>query len=373
MSSTSDRGDPRPAGKGGPYLNVAAPAGSKPGSSYSRFIPREELGSFTAWQPGALHGNERRAEDRRHEDRGTADRRGEPADTAPGGGERDGSDGAHRGGINGGWHGGTNGGANGGANGGLNGAANGKANGALHSMPGNARSGAAAAAAPAAPSAAEWQARVTAARQAGYHDGYRDGLVALEGFKQSFAQQNTAQIGTLLVAFDEQLQSLDSVMAQAVARTALLLAQQVLRSEVHQRPELVAEVARQAINTVMHSARQVTVHVHPLDLPLVSQGAEEALSARGARLRPDSSINRGGVLVHSDVGTVDARLNTRWAEAVAAFGVPPLPYNHADPAAALHAAPAAPEIGSGSRSSSNGNGSSVSTEHDADLSSSQRP
>lgn len=318
MSSTSDRSDPRPAGKGGPYPNVAAPAGSKPGSSYSRFIPREELGNFTAWQPGALQGNERRAEDRRHEDRGTADRRAGTANTVPGGGMPNGAD-----------------------RGGMNGGASGRANGALQGMPGSAQPGAAAAAAPPAPSAAEWQARVTAARQAGYHDGYRDGLVALEGFKQSFTQQNTAQIGALLVAFDEQLQSLDGEMAQALARTALLLAQQVLRSEVQQRPELVAEVARQAINTVMHSARQVTVHVHPLDLPLVSQGAEETLSARGARLRPDSAINRGGVLVHSDVGTVDARLDTRWAEAVAAFGVPPLPYHHSQPAAAPRAASAA--------------------------------
>ncbi len=153
--------------------------------------------------------------------------------------------------------------------------------------------------------------------------------MALEGFKQSFAQQNTAQIGALLTAFDEQLQALDGDLAQALARTALLLAQQVLRSEVQQRPELVAELARQAVNTVMHSARQLTVHVNPHDLPLVSQGADEVLQARGARLRADSAIARGGVLVSSDVGTVDARLDTRWAEAVAAFGVPPLPFDEA--------------------------------------------
>ena len=302
MNNSSDRRDTRPAGKGGPYPNVATPAGSRAGSSYSRFIPREELGSFTAWQPGALTGTERRAEDRRGEERGTTERRGGAASTTPAGGV-------------------PNGAGPGGANGG---------------PPGSARPGAAAAGAPPVTTAVEWQARVTAARQAGYQDGYRDGLVALEGFKHSFAQQNTAQIGALLVALDEQMQAMDGVMAQAVARTALLLAQQVLRSEVQTRPEIVAEVARQAINTVMHSARQLTVHVHPQDLPLVSQGAEEALAARGARLRADSSINRGGVLVHSDVGTVDARLDTRWAEAVAAFGVPPLPFDHSRLATVPH-------------------------------------
>jgi flagellar assembly protein FliH len=62
------------------------------------------------------------------------------------------------------------------------------------------------------------------------------------------------------------------------------------------------------------------VHVHPLDLPLVAEGAEEALTARGARLQSDTSLARGGVLVQSDVGAVDARIASRWAQAAAALG-----------------------------------------------------
>ena len=178
----------------------------------------------------------------------------------------------------------------------------------------------AASAASAAPSAAEWQARVGAARAAGYQDGYRDGLVALENFKHSFAQQATSQIGTLLDAFDEQLAALDAEMAQALARTAVLLAQQVLRCELQQRPELVAQVASEAVNAVMLSARHISVHVHPQDLHLVAEGAEEALAARGARLQADATLERGGVLVQSDVGAVDARIAARWEQAAAALG-----------------------------------------------------
>ena len=183
-----------------------------------------------------------------------------------------------------------------------------------------ARAAAAASAAPPAPSAAEWQARVTAARQSGYQDGYRDGLVALENFKQAFAQQATSQIGTLLDAFDEQLAALDGEMSQALARTAVLLAQQVLRCELQQRPELVAQVASEAVNAVMLSARHISVHVHPQDLHLVAEGAEEALAARGARLQADATLERGGVLVQSDVGAVDARIAARWEQAAAALG-----------------------------------------------------
>jgi flagellar assembly protein FliH len=175
-------------------------------------------------------------------------------------------------------------------------------------------------AAPPEPTAAEWQARMAAARQAGYQEGYRDGLVALENFKQSFAQQATAQIGALLESFDEQLMQLDAQIAQALAATAVQLARQVLRNELTTRPELVAQVAAEAVGAVMLSARHISVQVHPQDLPLVAEGAEEALDARGARLSAHPEIARGGVLVQSDVGAVDARIATRWAQAAAALG-----------------------------------------------------
>ena len=173
---------------------------------------------------------------------------------------------------------------------------------------------------PPAPTAADWEARIAAARQAGYQEGYRDGLVALEGFKESFAQQATSQVGALLEAFDEQFDQLDALMAQALRDSAVQLARQVLRSELHTRPEIVAQVAAEAVSAVMLSARQITVQVHPQDLPLVAEGAAEALAARGARLVASSQLARGGVLVHSDVGSVDARIAQRWAQAAAALG-----------------------------------------------------
>jgi flagellar assembly protein FliH len=173
---------------------------------------------------------------------------------------------------------------------------------------------------PVEPTAAEWQTRITAARQAGYQEGYRDGLVALESFKQSFAQQTTAQVGQLLQAFDEQLNQLDGKMAAALAQTAVQLARQVLRAELHTQPELVAKVASEAVAAVMLSAQHISVQVHPLDLPWVNQGAADVLAARGARLVANAQIERGGVLVQSDVGHIDARLDVRWRHAAAALG-----------------------------------------------------
>jgi flagellar assembly protein FliH len=256
--------------KPGSGRNVPPPAGTRPASPYARFIPREELGDFASWQPGTFGGAVPGSN-------GSNGSNGSPAAAAAGGAE-------------------------------------------------------AGAAEPAPASAEEWRARVAAARQAGYQEGYRDGLVALESFKQSFAQQATAQIGALLDAFDRQFDALDADAARAVAHAAVQLARQVLRTELQLRPELVAQVAAEAVNAVMLSARHISVQVHPHDLPLVAEGAAEMLTARGARLQANPAIERGGVLVQSDVGAIDARIASRWAQAAAALGsVEPLDGGDAAP------------------------------------------
>jgi flagellar assembly protein FliH len=219
--------------------NIPPPPGSKAGNAYTRFIPREELPEFAAWQPGNF-GDQPQANQPEPE--------------------------------------------------------------------------------PAQPTEADWQDQIAAARQAGYHDGYRDGLVALEGFKQSFATQATAQVGALMASLERDFLALEGQIAQAVTATAVQLARQVLRSELQTQPEAVAKVASEAVNAVLLSARQLTVHLHPEDLPLVAEGAADLLAARSARLVPDDGIERGGCRVESDLGSVDAAIAHRWSQAATALG-----------------------------------------------------
>ena len=173
---------------------------------------------------------------------------------------------------------------------------------------------------PVEPTAQEWQAQIEAAHQAGYQDGYRDGMVALEGFKKSHAEQVNTQVARFLQNLDTEFDALHDQLAQSVTRVAVQLARQVLRAELEIAPAHVATVAAEAVEAVLLSARHITVHVNPHDLPLVAEGAEEALKARGARLVADAAIERGGVLVESDLGSIDARVASRWTQAANALG-----------------------------------------------------
>lgn len=187
-----------------------------------------------------------------------------------------------------------------------------------------------------------WRERIAEARKAGYQDGYRDGLVGLENFKQAHAVQMQAQSAARLQALLAKLQSqwgaLEGAMAQSVARTAVLLARQVLRHELQTRPEHVTALAQEAVQAIMLSARRIELHVHPDDHALVQHGIGELLTSRSARLVADALVERGGCRVQSDIAAVDATIERRWAEAAAALGSK-LPWSGDTPAD--DAAPAA--------------------------------
>ena len=271
---------------------VPPPPNSRAGTPYTRFIPREELQAFAAWLPESFGPDTVQPGRPWAEMPGPSSAAAYTPSNTP----------SYTPSAAGGADAGT---ASPGAT-----AASTQADAALDALR----------AALAASHQAELKAQVAAARTLGYQDGYRDGLVALESFKQSFASQTSHQISQVVASLDTELGALEQHLASSVARVATELARQVVRSELSVRPALVAQVAREAVNAVLMSARQITVMVHPDDHALVAGGCDEALSARGARLLSQPSVARGGCRVESDAGVIDARIHARWAQATHALG-----------------------------------------------------
>jgi flagellar assembly protein FliH len=83
----------------------------------------------------------------------------------------------------------------------------------------------------------------------------------------------------------------------------------------------VVQVADDALNTLLSSAKQITVNMHPDDFALAKGALMEQLESRGARVVADAHVNPGGCVVSSDIAVVDARVEARWARAAAAMGM----------------------------------------------------
>ena len=76
----------------------------------------------------------------------------------------------------------------------------------------------------------------------------------------------------------------------------------------------------EGLDTLLRSARHISLRLHPDDHALVAAGAADDLAARGARLIGDVSVTRGGCVIESDLGVIDASIEARWHRAAAALG-----------------------------------------------------
>lgn len=280
-----------------PPTQVPPPAGST-ASSYTRFIPREELGSFAAWSPDSLQS---------------------PDNVKPAPGESPAGGGVHKPSF---------------AE---------RVNAQTQSMKPGSAAATGKTAQPAADNAARSVKPATApraeppvptvsteqvakeARQSGYQDGYRDGLAAMESFKQTQTAQMAAfmseQVGGVVAEMHLRLDAIEQQLSGRIAGVALELARQVVRSEITLRPELVVAVAEEALSTLLDTAKSVTVRMNPQDLALTHGLLDEKLQARGARAIADPSLTPGGCQVESDIAAVDASVEARWQHAASAMGL----------------------------------------------------
>jgi flagellar biosynthesis/type III secretory pathway protein FliH len=139
---------------------------------------------------------------------------------------------------------------------------------------------------------------------------------------------------------EDGLASASEVVARAVAERDRLLAGaeadlvelafEIARRVVDRAADRGAVViaARRALEAARARAR-LTVRVHPADLEALRAAEGELCAtlqnARGFALRGDASVARGGAVVETEAGTIDARIETQLAalrRAVVAGGTP---------------------------------------------------
>ena len=109
-----------------------------------------------------------------------------------------------------------------------------------------------------------------------------------------------------------------------VARVALAVAERLVGEALIASPERIATVVGDGLARARR-AKDVVVRVHPDDAPHVDS-LRAAVAARAGRpgtfsVRADPAITRGGCLVETDLGTIDARLETKLDALAHALGL----------------------------------------------------
>jgi flagellar assembly protein FliH len=158
--------------------------------------------------------------------------------------------------------------------------------------------------------------------------GQREGLAAVQHLidgraAEIAARQTQQELRTVLPAFQSAVQALETerdrwlaAWEAAAVKLSAAIAERIVRHELARRPALCQTVVREALQLAAGQPH-VELHLHPQDLEHLQQCGEEAVglfaSVGKATLIPDASLSRGGCLIETQHGVIDARLETQLA------------------------------------------------------------
>ncbi len=151
------------------------------------------------------------------------------------------------------------------------------------------------------------------ARKRGHDDGFAAGRAAAD------AEMNAMLVtmkGLLEMARAER-QKLIRDAEPEVVRLALGIAERVLHQQIALDRGVVVEMAKTAIARLIERDT-VTVRVNPADLERMREHRDELIAIgdiRSLRVVEDQRVDRGGVVVDTGAGTIDARIGTQLDEA----------------------------------------------------------
>lgn len=142
------------------------------------------------------------------------------------------------------------------------------------------------------------------------------------------ADPNVAELRAAAEAFVAAVAELRAEWERVLSRSeeelreaAFHLAREVVGREIEAHPEMVVDAVRAALASILPAT--ATVHLHPLDMPLVQQALldlQADLNLTGVDFEEDPRVERGGCLVTSEHGTADTQPSSKLAQLREAAG-----------------------------------------------------
>ena len=158
------------------------------------------------------------------------------------------------------------------------------------------------------------QAEADAIRDQARMEGHAEGLAA--GRQEAAAQAAPAvqALAEALVQAQAERDSVADEMEGAAVELALQIAGKAVTAALDVQPERVVDVVRGALRCLVERER-VTILVHPDDLEIVREAVDGLVRQLGGmehiEVQEERRVQRGGAIVRSGTGEIDARLSTK--------------------------------------------------------------
>jgi flagellar assembly protein FliH len=151
-----------------------------------------------------------------------------------------------------------------------------------------------------------------AAKRSGFDQGVSDGRAAAQA---EMDQMLETMRGLIEMARIERHKIIEGAEPEIV-RLSVAIAERILTQHIALDPNTVLEMTRSAVARLV-SRETVTVRVNPADIETMREHREQLMAMNdidNLRIIEDQRVDRGGVLLETDAGTIDAKVSTQLRE-----------------------------------------------------------
>jgi len=149
------------------------------------------------------------------------------------------------------------------------------------------------------------------AAQKGYDEGYRSALE--EAGKD--AEKIRARAKSVLEQAEENRREKLNNLKEEVRELAIDIAEKIVAKELEIKPDAVLAVVQEAIQLV-NNRKYIVLWVHPEEKEICQKHREQLMKhlppKAEVNIMTDDIVARGGCIVETDYGKVDATLSNRW-------------------------------------------------------------
>jgi flagellar biosynthesis/type III secretory pathway protein FliH len=164
---------------------------------------------------------------------------------------------------------------------------------------------------------AQAQAQAAGIEAEAHKNGHTEGVTAGRTDIEAELAESVTSLQGVVDQARAQRQSIIEGAEPELVKLAMTIAERIVHEQISVDPNVVLENVRQALTRLV-GREVVTLRVNPADLDIIRAHRESIANSNDVehlRVVEDQRVDRGGVVVETDAGTIDAKISTQIREA----------------------------------------------------------
>ena len=163
----------------------------------------------------------------------------------------------------------------------------------------------------------EFDAKLHESTETAYKTGHEKGVKETQETLQEHNDDLNIQFLKSITTLDEAVQKLDTFLNSIeddLVEASSIIAKKIIKKELEENSHEVAINLAKTFLEDLKEASTITLKVHPKDAAYIE---EHFKTEKNIKIDADDAINKGGIIILSDIGNIDGNIQTRLEKAMA--------------------------------------------------------